>query len=527
MELNSFVKSLHKSSCLVKKWGVQGPPGRASMRELLTVEGVSLWDAMTVELALYLIPDCLAERSGRRTLRQILTPYLRPVKYAFWKKSPVDDRDCVRWPSANTALFIGFTPYLARDVLQPIIDLMLREGGLMPVLLTATPASVGGGTAQMHSIHCHRTQDAVNEARRLAKSIRRASASLTGEDSYRQLFADEQRPLWRLVKNGVRRAFNVHASFFLPDTIAVARHILTDHRPSVIVSIDVADPRTRVYTLLGNALGIPTVQVQSGAVGQEAVEWCFLQDDVVAAQGNQARDVFLSHGVPSEKIHVTGSPRYDNLHAASKAEIDAFRGRFEVAAGNRTVVFASSYFLEIFQNNIAETGVLLRAMKRAMFAAVAAVPGVTLIVKPHPLENVEETRALVDDHSRVVFAEPREDIRPLVSACDALVTLGSTATLDGLIIGKPTICPAFPGWVISDPFVMTGAVLVPRSESEIVAVLSEIVADGGVGILQRHEARRSEYLASVVRDGGRGAARRIADLLNTLARPLNQHASMP
>ena len=522
MEMNAFQKILHNSSSLVKKWGERSRTGGRSARELLMVDGVSIWDIMTVELALYLIPDGLAEQSGRKTLRQILTPYLRPIKYAFWKKAPVNNSDCARWPSGNTALFIGFTSYMARDVLQPIIDLMLCEHGLTPVLLTTDSSLSSDGVAHAHSVNRHRSRQTVDEARELAKSIRRASTILTREEQYRQIFADGHRPLWQLVKHGVRRAFNVHASFFLPDTIAVARHILTAHRPSVIVSIDVADPRTRVYSILGAALGIPTVQVQSGLVDQGVVEWQFLLDDIVAAQGNQARDVFLSHGVPSEKIYVTGSPRYDSLVKATDQEISALRERFGVPPGNRVVVFASSYSLAIFDNYLAESVTLLQSMKKAMFAAIALVPGVTLIVKPHPLEDVSETRALVVDHSRVVFAEQKEDIRPLVSACDAFFTLGSTATLEGLILEKTTVCPAFPGWSFSDHIILTGAVEAPRSEYDIVVALREIVEDGGAGILQRHATQRSEYLASMFRDGGRGAARRIADLLNVSAQQVCQ-----
>lgn len=516
IELNSFEKSLNRSSNLVKGWGACAPEGEASIRELLTVNGLSIWDVMAAELALYLIPDGLADRSGRRTLRQVLTPYLRPLKYAFWKSAPIDMSDCSRWPPGKTALFLGFSPYLARDVLQPVIDLLLREPGLTPVLLTVD--SSHDGNAVTHSVHRHRRRETVCEARKFAKSIRRASSILVGKDCYRTLFVEEGRQLWSLIKHGVLRAFNVSASVILPDFIAVAHHILTAHRPSVIVSIDVADPRTRIYTLLGAVLDIPTVQVQAGGVGQEAVEWRFLCDDIVAIQGDSSRDVFLSHGVPADKIIVTGSPRYDGLTCASNREISEFRKRFGVPPENRAVVFASSYSLEIFENNLAETVSLLRSMKKAMFAAVAAMPGVTLIVKPHPLENVEETRAMVEDHSRVVFAEPGEDIRPLASACDAIFTLGSTATLDALILGKPTVCPAFPGWVISDYFVRTGAVAVPRSERDIVETLREIVSDGGVKILQRHATKRSEFLSSVVRDGGKGATRRIADLLKTLAK---------
>lgn len=516
MGLNTFIESLQNSSRLVSKWSRQRPPGRASVQELLTVEGISVWDMMAAELALFLIPDGLAKRKRRESIWQLLVPYFRLIKYAFWKKAPVNTGDCSKWPSGNTALFLGFTPYMARDVLQPVIDLMLKEDGLVPVLLLESPPATG--SVAVHSVQGHRSLETVNEARELAKAIRKASSILCGNDSYRQLFADSESGsrLWPKVKHGVTRAFWIRASIFLPDTIAVARHILTTHRPAVIVSIDVADPRTRVYSLIGKTMGIPTVQVQSGPVDQGVVEWRFLLDDVVVAQGNQAKDVFLSHGVPPEKIHVLGSPRYDNLTKANEKEIGAFRQRFNVAHGNRTVVFASSYSLDIFENNLAEAMTLLKVMKKAMFEAVAAVPGVTLIVKPHPLENVEETKALVGDHSRIKFALPREDIRPLIAASDALFTLGSTCTLDGLILGKPTICPAFPGWGFCDLFIETGAVQGPRSQIEIVESLQEIVADAGLGILQRHAQRRSEYLTSVVRDEGKGATRRITDLLNAL-----------
>lgn len=97
MELTAFQRSLHKSSDLVHKWGEQGPAGDASLRKLLTVEGISMWDVMAAELALYHIPDGLAApQPGCRTLRQILTPYLRPLKYAFWKGGAIDMSDCAR-----------------------------------------------------------------------------------------------------------------------------------------------------------------------------------------------------------------------------------------------------------------------------------------------------------------------------------------------------------------------------------------------------------------------------------------------
>lgn len=512
---------LYKSSCLVKKWGENGPSGEKSLRSLLTIEGISMWDAMEAELALYLIPDGLAAQSSRQTIRQVLTPYLRQIKYAFLKNGAIDTSDCARWPTGKTALFIGFSPYLARDVLQPVIDMLLLEKNLTPVLLTMEqPTSHSSGNVSWrHSVHRHRGPETVREAQKFAKATRVASAILMGDNRYRRVFEDEGHLLWPLIKSAVHRAFSITAGRLLPDTVAVARHILTVHRPAVIVSIDVADPRTRVYSLLGAKLGIPTVQVQSGGFDKDAVEWRFMLDDMVAVWGGYSREVFLSGGIAAEKIQVTGCPRHDALVGATDRQRIEFRARFGVPPGHRAVIFASCYSLESHDNFLSEICSLGRSMMKAIFDAIAATPGVFLIVKPHPLEDVAETRALIADHSRVAFADAGDDIRTLTNACDAFFSIGSSVTLDALILGKPTVCPAYPGWHFSDLYVCSGAVQVPRSESDILATVREIAQDGGAEILRRCAAQRSEYLASVVHEGGRGATRRVVDLLYALAQP--------
>lgn len=516
-ELSEFVKALQKSSDLVRRWATQGPPGKASLRELLTFDGISVWDAMAVDLSLYRIPNGLVERVARRTLWQIVKPYLRHLKYALRQTAAIDNSDCARWPSGNTALFLGFTPYIARDVLHPIVDMLLQETRLTPVLLVEGEASSPKDRADAtHSVYRHWGRETVYEARELGRKIRRACSILTGDDQYRHVFADEGRSLWPTIGNEMRSAFNVYASFVLPDIAAVARHILTFHRPAIIVTPDDSHPRTRVYTQLGAALGIPTVEVQFGACGPEATAYRFLSVDILAAWGEQSRDALLSHGVAPEKVLVTGSPRHDKLFGVTDREIEEFRRRFGVPTENRAVLFGSVYWLKELGKSTEFA--LLQSMRKAVLTAAAAVPGVSLIVKPHPLENVAEMRALVADDSPVVFAEPREDIRGLIRACDAFFTFGSASTLDALILGKPTVCPAFPGWVYGDLFTRGGAIMVARSESEISAAMAEIAADGGADILRRHATRRSEILSSWVRDGGIGGIRRVVDLLYSLAK---------
>jgi hypothetical protein len=513
-EHSEYAIALQKSSKLVHEWAEQGPPGEANIRALLTVDGISIWDIMAPDLALYQIPNGLSEFSGSRTFWQIVKFYLRRLKYEFRRVSVVDNSDCSSWPSGDTALLLGFTPYIARDVLHPLRDLLDRETGLIPVLLDESQALPRNDVIKhVHSIHRHRGKETAREARELSKSIRAASLTLTDSNRYTRLFEDNGRQMWPYIGNGVKNALNVYASFILPDIIAVARHILTVHRPAIIVSPDVAHPRTRAFTQIGAALGIPTVELQFGACGSEAVEWRFFKASIAAVWGEQSKEVLLSHGVPPEKIHVTGSPRHDALFGVTDREVKEFRERFSVPLENRTVVFGSTYSLK--EHNSAAEIAALTAMKMAVVAAVDATPGVSLIVKPHPLEDVSQMQALATNNSRVLFAKPGEDIRSLTRVCDVFFTLGSASTLDGLILGKPTVCLAFPDWNFGELFVRTGAVMVLRSQSEVISAMGQIARDGGVQILRRHEEPRRRFLASWISNEGVGATRRVVDLLKS------------
>ena len=53
---------------------------------------------------------------------------------------------------------------------------------------------------------------------------------------------------------------------------------------------------------------------------------------------------------------------------------------------------------------------------------------------------------------------------------------------DALILGKPTICPSFPGWPWSEVMTAGDAVVVPRSAVEGLGVMAAIAADGGASI---------------------------------------------
>ena len=285
----------------------------------------------------------------------------------------------------------------------------------------------------------------------------------------------------------------------------LAKTIISDLKPQLIVSPDVADFRTRACLFTGKRFGIPTLDVQFGTYGDEAVEWRFFQADRVAVWGNESMRVLASHGVPRERMSVTGSPRHDVLLRPLAEDIQKTRARLGVQKNQTMVVFAS---MHTGGYNETKDRDIYNCLEKSIFKAASQTPEMYLVVKPHPLLNVNKKRNLADKCENIVFADKEEDIRDLIIASDAVVMLGSTATLDALIANKLTICPAFPGWTWNDVYADTGAVLAPRNEDELTKMFKAICSEKRKDILNGLAPARQRFLDKhIYLPDGKAAAR--------------------
>jgi len=319
------------------------------------------------------------------------------------------------------------------------------------------------------------------------------------------MIPDADRHLLTNFKNLFNRFFKAYLPRIVPRAV-VARHILENHHPAVVITPDTADSRTRVYTLLCRLMSIPCMDVQFGLTGDEAIEWRFVAADCVAVWGDFSKEAMLKQKVSEKRIIIAGSPRHDRLINLPKSKVKSKRAMLGVPEKSAMVVLASTYCLKTHDKY--SDPKILRAMKQAVFDAADKTQGIYLVIKPHPCENVRETRALLGKSKNVIFVERQSDIRELIKICDAFISFGSTATMDALIADKLTICPIFPGWVFSDIFKNSGAVLVPESGEEIMNIFKMVANGSDVDTKARLEPARQDFLKRYVyRTDGMAAAR--------------------
>ena len=247
--------------------------------------------------------------------------------------------------------------------------------------------------------------------------------------------------------------------------VVTAKKFLKTFPPSILISPDVSDPRSRVYSMLCRTLNIPSFDVQFGLLGSESVEWQYLISDYVLVWGEKAKNYMLSHGVPKDKIIITGSPRHDFKYLQSKILIDCKKKELNIPP-NKSIFVLASTFNDKHHSNFANPGIL-NSMKAAIFNSVLRCPNIVLIIKPHPFENINDTKKYIKElPNKIIYVDPKSDIRELIHFSDAFLSFGSTTTIDALIADKTVISPIFPGWVFGE-YINEISHFQPESESEI------------------------------------------------------------
>jgi hypothetical protein len=486
MNSNSFadetVRKLNISVELVKSWGQSELSNGKTLSEALTINGFPLWEAIAVHLGRLDVPNTLWQKKQPSNFNQKIRPHLSWIKQSTLSRmlARKSSHACDQWTQKPTFLFLGFSDYIYRDVLQPIVKQMANHRNLQVICLNDSrrfkSKTLLGKNGEFQSIWQHWNDDVQESSHALHRSLKMVVAEIERKKDLPRIIQDQNKPLWPQLRGVFNWLFQVHLPLLIPNA-AVAMHIIKKHRPALIISPDVADPRSHIYSLVGHQEGIPTLEVQMGDYNEDAVEWQFFDADRLAVWGRNSYDTLLGHGVPAERMVITGSARHDKLKPMDNIEKAKIRSQLGVPEGSVFVLFASVYGHEgtvVFENP--KYPHVLAEIKKAIFQAANQMNGMVLVVKPHPLEKVAETIKLAEGNRNIKFFDQNTEISDMIRACDVfMAVVGSTTLSDALYINKLTIMPAFQGWELSRKFVNSGAVLTPRSPKEVTECLNEVI----------------------------------------------------
>jgi hypothetical protein len=230
----------------------------------------------------------------------------------------------------------------------------------------------------------------------------------------------------------------------------------------------------------------------------------------IAVFGDAVKRLFVSEGVDSESIVVTGNPKFDYLFHANTVKIRSeICKSFGISAKKRIVLLITGYFVEVGKWSVSQRETFVRAVADA----TEKINNTQLIIKIHPSVEKEATY-------KAIFAQmPNQPIIcrttplwKLLHAADAVVSVNSTAGVEAMAIKKPLVAINLFGDSI--PFHSgSGAICIQRKE-DIQGALKAAL-DEGFGQTMDELRDKFVYDYGYSQDGK--AAKRIADLIVQMA----------
>jgi diadenosine tetraphosphatase ApaH/serine/threonine PP2A family protein phosphatase len=236
--------------------------------------------------------------------------------------------------------------------------------------------------------------------------------------------------LWPVVAERLARTFTLKFPLVAAE-VRAAEALLQQHRVQSLLLVSDAHHGSRLLTLVGRKLGIPSVVVQHGAT---FAPWGYLplHADRFAAWGESSRQWMLERGADPERVVVTGQPRFDTL--ANRSPVT--RPALSLPQAGRLLLWIVDPF------PIAEN----RAILTELAAVVAQLADVTLVIRPHPSMSDTEWLVAETQHQRAIHVSPAAlNLHDVITCCDAVLIQGSTVGIEALALNRPVIVfPADP-----------------------------------------------------------------------------------
>ncbi|MGE0452861.1 MAG: UDP-N-acetylglucosamine 2-epimerase [Vicinamibacteria bacterium] len=499
-------------ACVVRGALFQGEAGRArrprrQTRRIELESRLNDWKTAAAALKSSLAGPPPAPPAGRRVL------FLSHA--AFWKERTREGRHEI------------YEHYF--DRLLPEVE---RSGGLRPFVVAVGPRAAfrrralgdrlrdwfgpraGGPYVHMNRYSDTRVRDvtwrASARARELWRGLRRSPA-LALAFSHRGVRFDD------LGEPALAGTLLLQVPWAVR-SIEEARAALVATRPSVLALYAESSGWGRAALVAARELGVPALGIQHGilypryysymhAPGEEACP----RPDRTAVFGEAARRFLVEEGrYRPESLVVTGSPKFDELLETARSwDAEALRRDFGVGPGERLVAVASRY------HGIRRTHQSIGSAFASLVRAVDTLPGVRLVVKPHPAEPASdyEQAARVLGSQRLRVLPPQAPLLELLHACDVLVTVESLSAVEALVLGRPVLILNMPTNLAE--MVEAGAALGVAAGEDPAAALRAALDDPQAR--DRLAQARARYLHDVAAGVDGQATARLLRLLEEMA----------
>jgi hypothetical protein len=336
-------------------------------------------------------------------------------------------------------------------------------------------------------------------------------------EKYRHLLSSSIRwnglNLWPVVSERFQRIFRRKLPLVAVE-VDGARQLLIERKVKSLLLASDAHHGERLFTLVANQLGIPSLVVQHGATLGD-FGYVPLYATQFAAWGEISKQWLIARGVSPERIVITGSPRLDNLADNKKFGLtrEDFCSQLSLPPSGLWVLWAMDPITK--QENAAILKVLLDVVNRIEWCY--------LIIRPHPgSPQTAWISRFVNSQKHVVISSPEYPLYEILKAVDAVIIQDSTVGLEAMALDKPVIVLYPKGKPIGELYIQSGAVNVVTCVDELQHTLEHLYQNRALTVTDSMSFARYNFVRSFFFEIDGQSVRRVAEAIAALLVKLSE-----
>jgi len=363
-------------------------------------------------LALHIIPNLLLRRKKSFIFKLLpsLKILIKFIINIFFNKELQFKANKIE----NSLLFISFTEYMRRDVLDPLDKYIKND-----------PSKFNINYTDFNSYHKINFKYLIylfkgNGIKNL-KKYHTNQEHLTKKEFYfviNWLFLDFVPKFYNYLK--------------------FSDLYFKNYKPKSLITIDNSDPRSRIFCLAGKRNNIPVCELQYGNVGHDSIEWNFFINDKLCVWGEYFKYFFISNfNFEINKIELTGSPRFDYSLKNENVVIKKFNNKNKI-----NIIYISTYSIPAYDkiNNKYD----LINFKYELISLMKKFKNINFYIKPHPLEDDKIFKNNNINNYNIILLDKKINIINYLKENNAVISFGSTINYDVLNHNKIILSPTIP-----------------------------------------------------------------------------------
>ncbi len=401
--MNNFLKIEEQSFLLTKTIGNIKIQDNLILKDLFIYKNINLWQVYEPIIAIYLIPQIISKKRNRFYKKLNLLKNLLKIFSSIFKKNKVVDKN-------NYWLFVCFSDYMFNDTMSPLIESLNNNKNFEYLL----------------SNKIYKRDTIIKNISHLLLFIKQIENKIKS-CNFNNLILDNI----QVTKSDLLYIINYLIYNLIPRSyidIETAFTLFEKNKPKVVISIDIANPSNRIYTLLAKKHAVLSIDLQYGHYESTDIEWRYSISDKIFVWGENYASLFINHHfIDRNKILITGSPKFDYI-INRKFISDNKNQSLKIK-----ILFASTYTISSYDN--IEKYEVIKKFKTDLINAIIKFKNIELIIKPHPLENIKWLKN-ISLSSNIIILPQIANIKNLINECNYFISFGSTSTFDALLQNK-------------------------------------------------------------------------------------------